>query len=300
MIHLGNMATAKADTLELITENKLYKSLNLSSDSILEASGIAHHNNGARIVFDSQYWLAIINNKHNIHNALIKQQFKADFEGITFDHRQQRYYVIEESKKLKKKHYISQVFQFDNDQMLLAKHPVDIIFNHSNKGFEGLAHLYYHNQLYLFAICEGNACKSGKKSRKPGKGRIHVMTFKNNQWQIIDTIKLPKHLKFKDYSGLDIIKDTIAVVSQESSKLWLGKIILKNDHARQPDWKIKGKGKVYKFPRNKKNKKVYCNIEGVSLINDHKLAAVSDRIKRKKQHKRCKQKDQSIHFFRIP
>lgn len=57
---------------------------------------------------------------------------------------------------------------------------------------------------------------------------------------------------------------------------------------------IEETGTVFQFPNE-----CYCNIEGVSWITDDHLVMVSDRRK-KKQDKCCKDKDQSIHIFRIP
>jgi hypothetical protein len=38
----------------------------------------------------------------------------------------------------------------------------------------------------------------------------------------------------------------------------------------------------------------------VAWLSDDQLIIVSDRMKARKQEKRCAEKDQSIHIFRIP
>jgi hypothetical protein len=49
---------------------------------------------------------------------------------------------------------------------------------------------------------------------------------------------------------------------------------------------------------------VYCNIEGVCEIpadnGETLLVVVSDKRKKGKKKKRCAEKDQSIHIFRVP
>ena len=43
-------------------------------------------------------------------------------------------------------------------------------------------------------------------------------------WEYIDTISLPSSVDFQDYSGMDVDGNVIAIVSQEESKLWIGKL----------------------------------------------------------------------------
>jgi hypothetical protein len=60
-------------------------------------------------------------------------------------------------------------------------------------------------------------------------------------------------------------------------------------------------GTVYNFPRDSNCEIQYCNIEGISFVDDNLLVAVSDKMKSGgKQPFRCLQKDQSIHTFVLP
>jgi hypothetical protein len=85
--------------------------------------------------------------------------------------------------------------------------------------------------------------------------------------------------------------DRIAVVSQESSRLWLGRF-------RSGEWKINGAGRIYDFPRTKKGKRIYHTVEGISWLSPTTLVAVSD-LRKKRHPKRSTRTDQSIHVFRV-
>jgi hypothetical protein len=70
-------------------------------------------------------------------------------------------------------------------------------------------------------------------------------------------------VEFKDYAGMAVKGDRIAVVSQESSKLWLGRF-------RPGNWKINGAGRIYDFPRTKKGKEAVLHGGGrvMALADD--------------------------------
>jgi hypothetical protein len=105
-------------------------------------------------------------------------------------------------------------------------------------------------------------------------------------------VALPRSVKFEDYSALAIRGSRIAVVSQRTSRLWLGSI-------RFRDWSIAGRGRIYDFPRTRKGKSKYCTVEGLSFITPWTLVMVSD-LAKKHHPARCAKHDQSIHVFRIP
>ena len=111
-------------------------------------------------------------------------------------------------------------------------------------------------------------------------------------WHPVAQVKLPTHAKFKDYAGMALRGDRLAVVSQESSRLWVGRL-------RPSTWTIAGRGRVYDFPRTKKGKKLYCTVEGISWLSSRAFIAVSD-LRKKRHPKCCAKTDQSIHVFRIP
>jgi hypothetical protein len=92
---------------------------------------------------------------------------------------------------------------------------------------------------------------------------------------------------------MDVDGARIAVVSQDSSALWIGE--LRGDGLGFLD-----DGRIFHFPRDDSGKRIYCNVEGVAWITPEEITVVSDRRNKDGQKRRCKRKAQSIHSFRIP
>ncbi|HXG87009.1 MAG TPA: hypothetical protein VNJ02_01640 [Vicinamibacterales bacterium] len=111
-------------------------------------------------------------------------------------------------------------------------------------------------------------------------------------WKPIARISLPKRVKFEDYSALSLRGRRLAVISQRSSKLWIGAL-------QFGKWTIADEGEIYQFPRAKKGKIIYKTLEGLAWLSDHSFVCVSDRAK-KHHRKACEKKDQSIHVFELP
>jgi hypothetical protein len=114
----------------------------------------------------------------------------------------------------------------------------------------------------------------------------------HRQWDRVATIRLPETVLFQDYSGIAVADGRIAVVSQESSALWVGNLA--------PDgWEVTDAGMSYALPRPADGSIVYGTAEGVSWMAPDQVVMVSDKAK-PDQDPRCRAKDQSIHIFRIP
>jgi hypothetical protein len=105
-------------------------------------------------------------------------------------------------------------------------------------------------------------------------------------------VPLPSIARFSDYSAISARGRRLAIVSQKDARLWIGRV----DPAR---WLIIGDGHTSEFPRSRKGKRKYCNLEGVAWLAADRLALVSDRAKRKSQRRRCRRHDESIHIFRF-
>ena len=112
------------------------------------------------------------------------------------------------------------------------------------------------------------------------------------QWKPIARIKLPKTVRFADYSAVALRGRRIAVISQQSSRLWTGTL-------RFGTWTIADEGKTYEFPRTKKGKIQYKTLEGLCWLTDRTFVCVSD-LAKPHHKKRCQKKDQSIHIFKLP
>ena len=67
--------------------------------------------------------------------------------------------------------------------------------------------------------------------------------------------------KFEDYSALAIRGERIAVASQQTSRLWLGKL-------RRSDWTIEGAGRQYDFREPRRGSSCICDGRGISWLTD--------------------------------
>ena len=189
--------------------------------------------------------------------------------------------------------YKGAIEEYDERWRFKARRWVDFPFEKRNTGFEGLASVEFGGEQYLLALCEGNGCRGGRKSRKPGRGRIQVLQRRGRLWHPIERIKLPRHVKFKDYAGLAFRSGRLAVVSQESSRVWVGRL-------RAGQWKIQGPGHTSTiFPGRRKARSSTTQWKGFrGCLRRRGFVAVSD-LRKKRYPKRSARTDQSIHVFSL-
>ncbi len=185
----------------------------------------------------------------------------------------------------------------------------DFSFEIHNKGFEGAAWLYHCSSAdidgdeYILGLCEGNGCNDENDTAEPGNGRVVVMGRKFSAdgtptWKEIDNGKLhlPDTACFGDYSDIALYPRfpeacdcnpgicegcenlcpkgngtyAVAVVSQESSALWLGTL-------DTTDWSF-DEGQVYLFPKTEAGRRIYDNVEGVTFLSAAPEEGVAYRI----------------------
>lgn len=214
------------------------------------------------------------------------------FEDIAYDARRRRFYLLVESEPRRDGRYSSVVHQFDRRFVPVDRSRIAVPFEERNKGFEGLEWMRRGGRGYLLAMLESGK-PVARRRRKPYRGRIHVLRQSRKLWRPLAEIKLPRAARFEDYVGLAISGNRLAVVSQESSLLWVGRL-----HASR--WEVVDNGQVYEFPRDADGRIVYGNVEGIAWLSSTRIVVVSDRASRRSQPGRCQEKDQSIHIFRIP
>ncbi len=282
--------------LRLVRERKLADLLAPRHGTALEASGVFAKDGQFFTVFDNTRRAAVIGETllpgDSSHRWMGTARTGEGYEGITYSADRRRFYLLIEAEKHEDGTYKAVIEEFDEEWHYKGSASVDFPFEKRNTGFEGVAALRWRGDDYLLALCEGNACRARKKRSNVGKGRIIVLLYKERSWQPVAQIKLPRHARFKDYSGMAIRGNRLAVVSQESSRLWVGRL-------NRATWKVDGDGRVYDFPRSKKGKKLYCTVEGVSWLSASTIVAVSD-LRKKKHPGRCERTDESIHIFRLP
>jgi hypothetical protein len=276
--------------LGLVRESKLYRLLPAKSDkSRLEASGVALASDAsALVVFDNINHVARIDlslRRRPSNELLPAPSLGLGFEDITIDEKSGRVYCLIESLEDVDGQLRSFVAEYDSSGRFLSCARLDSRFRKENKGFEGLEHVWRGRREFLYALHEANHSHGGGD----GTGRIDVFSRgRDRQWQTSHSIALPRKAEFDDYAALAYRFGKLAVVSQESARLWVARV---NEKARTV---VPGSEKVYRFPS-----KSYGNVEGVAWLTPDTLVAVSDRAK-SDQPGRCREKDQSIHIFRLP
>ena len=287
---------AKTPVLRLVRERKLADLVAPPrSGAVFEASGVITNGTDCFVVLDNVRRVVRIAShlrpQSDDHEWVGAARQGEGYEAVTYARRTRRFYLMIEAQKHPDGTFKGAIEEYDERWRLKTRRWVDFVFEKRNTGFEGLASVESRGEHFLLALCEGKNCRGGHKSKKGGRGRIHVLRQRGGMWKPVARIKLPRGVKFKDYAGMAVKGDRIAVVSQESSKLWLGRF-------RSGNWKINGAGRIYDFPRTKKGKRLYYTVEGVSWLSPTTLSAVSD-LRKKRHPKRSTRTDQSIHVFKV-
>jgi hypothetical protein len=263
--------------------------------AIFEASGVIAEGGACFVVFDNTRRAARLAPHLRVaspeHRWLGTARVGEGYEAISHDHVGGRFYLMVEAEKHPDGTYKAVIEECDERWRFKGRAWVEFPFDKRNTGFEGLASVRSGGRHYLLALCEGNGCRRSRKKITKGRGRIHVLERRGRTWHPVARIKLPPHVNFKDYAGLALRGDRLAVVSQESSRLWVGRL-------RRGRWGLVGPGRTYDFPRTKKGKRLYGTVEGISWLSANTLVAVSD-FRKKRHPKRCGRTDQSIHIFKI-
>ena len=265
-----------------------------------EASGVCFAGGFLHIVFDNRPRLLRIRPAWEAPEeapVLIDLAGTADgYEDIAFLPQAERWYCLIEAAETEAGEILPRVDEFDRSFAFVRSCRLPFPLEAGNKGFEGITALHAAGTGYLLCLCEGNNCRSGRAGKKPGTGRIPVFREASAGWEHAGTIRLPETAGFRDYAGLDLRDGRLAVVSQESSALWTGRL---RTGPGGPGDRPEDSGRVFLFPRHRDGRVLYGNIEGVAWLGDDLIAVVSDRAK-DNQPKRCREKDQSVHIFRLP
>ena len=287
--------------LELVCEAKIGELLGATRGKRYEASGVHFENGYLYVVFDDKPHILRIRPDWSTGEeapTLIETHVGGiGYEDITYQPFEQRWYCLIEASETGSGGFKPRIDEFDASFRLVASHWLDFPVKKENKGIEGLSYLRYRGENYILGLCEGNACKSGSAGREPGQGRIQVFRRTDGDWQHTGTIKLPPSVLFEDYASLDVRDRYVTVISQVSSAMWVGRV--RSDPAGLDDL-FEDAGRTFQFPRNTDDRIIYCNVEGVTWLPDRRLVVVSDKAKSDQQASRCRQKDQSIHIFRLP
>jgi len=287
---------AGMQTLELIRESKLHALIpECSANRRLEASGVVAQDSHFIIIFDNLGQVARVAASclpSDGNGWLGERDAVAGLEDLTYCARHQRFYGLIEAVRVTADTYHAELVEYDHQFVPLERHRLPFAFASDNKGFEGLTVIHRAGHDYVLALCEGNRCQGGLAGKQKGHGRIQVFQRVTQGWQHVHTIKLPKVVRFTDYASLDIRDGQVAVLSQQSSQVWLGTLDPAN-------WEFVDAGMVWDLPRDAKGETTYCHAEGISWMAFDQFVVVSDKRKRGTP-KRCTAKDQSVHMFQMP
>ena len=280
----------KPKKLELVREEKLSRLLpGARRKRRLEASGVALVDDTmALVVFDNLDYVARIDlsleprDSNLLHPA---PSLGTGFEDVAVDREGGRVFCLVEALEDVDGLFRGFIAEYDTAGHFVRCTRLATVFEHENKGFEGLAHVRRGGQEYLYALCEGNLGTDATE----GGGRIEVFArVADGGWEHLYPINLPMTAEFEDYAALAYRDGRLAVVSQSSARIWTARV---DEEARAVS---PGSEAVYRFP-----KKSYGNVEGIAWLSEDTLVAVSDKRK-SRQPERYSKKDQSIHIFRIP
>ena len=290
------MATHRHSEMILVTERKLADLISPPTpDGVLEASGVIAKDADYYVIFDNIRRIARIHRslepRSTRHSWFGPKRDGEGYEDIAFSRYTRLFHLLIEAEKHPDGTYKALIDECNESAQYKRRRWIDIAFEARNTGFEGLSAVRWRGQNYLLALCEGNRCRAGRAGRKPGRGRLHLLRCSGTLWKPVARIKLPRSVTFEDYSAVSLRKNRIAVLSQQSSRLWIGTL-------RFGDWAIAGEGHTYEFPRTKKGKIKYPALEGLCWLTDRSFVCVSDLAKPAK--KRWRKRDQSIHVFKLP
>jgi hypothetical protein len=282
--------------LELVRERKLHRLLpGRHERSRLEASGVALvDDRTALVVFDNLNFVARIDLslRRSPRNALLPApSLGAGFEDIAVDPRRRRVFCLVEAIEDFDGLLRGFVSEYEADGRFIRCTRLETRFEKENTGFEGLAHVRTRGRECLYVLHEGPAQHRGATRAGANRGGARLDAFlraRDGGWKGSHQVRLPALRDFEDFAALAYRDGRVAIVSQESARLWVARV---DERARAI---VRGSEAVYRFP-----KRSYGNVEGIAWLSADTLVAVSDRRKRH-QPARCAKKDQSIHLFRIP
>jgi len=291
------MARHPHPVMMLVAERKLAELISPPTpDGVLEASGVIAKGADYYVIFDNVRRIARIHRSlepgSKRHSWFGRKRDGEGYEDIAFSRHTRRFYLLIEAEKHPDGTYKALIDECDESARYKRRRWVDFAFEKRNTGFEGLSAIRWREQDYLLALCEGNRCRAGRAGRKPGGGRIHVLQRSGPLWKSVARIKLPQTVTFEDYSAVALRGRRIAVLSQQSSRLWIGTL-------RFGDWTVADEGHTYEFPRTKKGKIKYRTLEGLCWLTDRSFVCVSD-LSNRHDKRRHRKRDQSIHVFKLP
>ena len=142
------------------------------------------------------------------------------FEDIAIDNRNKHYFCLIEALEDVDGLFRSFVAEYDRGCQFVRCTPLSTQFEKSNKGFEGLVHVWLNDQEFLYALWEGKSTTSKKHA---GACIDAFVRATDGGWNDSHRIHLPELAEFEDFSALAYRDERVAIVSQASARLWVAR-----------------------------------------------------------------------------
>lgn len=267
---LGGGGPAAPRVLHLLAERRLSDLLDDGDGRRLEASGVAVRGKSLYVVFDDTTDVARVKDDLSAAEWLETDGEGAGYEGIAWSPEESRFHCVEEAVRHDDE-FNARVATYDAKLALIDEAWLRLPLPSENKGFEGLAAVRRDGRAHLLALHEGDPDAANDEGLV--RGRIEVFRQKNDGtgWAHVLATKLPKAVKFADYSAIDVRGERIVVASQQSSALWVGRL--------REDFTFADDGEVYLFPRGSDGEPRYPTVEGVAFLDANRVVTVTDRSK---------------------
>jgi hypothetical protein len=265
----------------LIRAARIHALLPAGAPGRLEASGVVAADGRYQVIFDNLRAVALIDADldRTVLNALgpTEPGPAPGYEDIARDPVTGHVFLLIEAQD-RRGVFQARVEEYDEALRFVSAGWLEYPLARPNKGIEGLEVVRRADGLYLLGLHE--------------VGGLLVFRQGRHNWKHVATAQLPGSLRFADYSAVALAGGRLALVSQESSALWVGEFATDT-------WAAIGTGDTYPFPFEPGGEVAYRTVEGVCWLGPGRVVVVCDRGKRD-EGDRGRFTEESLHVFDLP
>jgi hypothetical protein len=218
-----------AGELRLEHEAKLVDLVGDAAGRRLEASGVLTKGDAFYVVFDNlphivRLGRGLVAGAPENH-VFTQERREADgFEDIAHDPGSDRFFTLIEGLQARPGSYRAKVHQYDGSLRYLRSDWLDFPLPDVNKGLEGLTCLRRNGRTCLLAVCRATGARAGR----PGDGRVVAgsrcsprrVRAAAGPTPAPQAAARPRVRR----SSISVAGDRLAVMSQASSALWIGRL----------------------------------------------------------------------------